>query len=364
MYRVLYVGERIDSLIPSWVCPSVQVQSDASINNETIDEFDIVIYDGEPYGKEGFIQASLAKSKIDIKRLVWIYIQSSCEQLPLESCYREGFDDVVLAVPKVIEQSLLRATLLVEQKKHYIEQIGMAQSMARMALTNSSELGSMIRLLADLVKTDDVNQFAYWILDWFANHELNVCLQIRFNGKVYEYSSCSLVRPIENKLLSEGTAADRIVALGKKYLFNESKISFLIKNMPTEDPDKTGRLKDHVATIIHTCESLLGSMKVKLEKKQATQESILSGVNDFKQQLMEVNEEILQYLSSCRNQFDQMKSLLMDHLLAEDLSDSQLDRINQVMSDLNQDNADLDDLNFDLESKISLLEQQIRIALP
>jgi hypothetical protein len=361
----MYIGSRFHALFSDWVHRSLMITSKRIEEVKIDSSAKIIVIDGGSIDDHAFSKAIALRASTVLSDKVWIYIQQPSESVSLELCYREGFDDVIqLATPSSIERAILKGSLLIEQKRHYLEQLDMAQSMARTALTNSSELGTIIRLLADLVKVDDVNDFVYCLIDWFMAQNLTVCIQVRFDEEKFEFSSNSLVKPIESKLLTEGGSGSRIVEFGRKLLFNECHISILIKNMPANDEERMGRLRDHFATISHTCESLLTTMKYKYEHKKRMSCIIRNGIEDFKYQFTHVCEEVFQYMSESRSQLEKFQTKMYDNISEMDLSEEQYNQACQAISDFNQNNEDLDDLNLDLESKLSQLEQKIRIALP
>lgn len=365
MQNVLYIGGRFKHLFPQWFHSSLVVTSQ-SIEESSIDHLaHIIVIDGGSLNDNAFSQAAALRASTSRTDKVWIYIQHDTQIVSLKNCYKEGFDDVIhQATPDSLEQAILKGSLLIEQKRHYFELLDMAQSMARTALTNSSELGSIIRLLADLVKVDDVHDFSYCLVDWFMALGLSVCIQVRFDEERLEFSSTSVVKPIESKLLTEGRNGGRIVEFGRKLLLNEDHISILIKNMPEHDPEKVGRLRDHFATISHTSESLLKTMKYKLDHKKRMSCIIRNGIEDFKHQFTHVCEEVFRYMSESRSQLEQFKTRMHEKISELDLTDDQYNQACEAISEFNQNSEDLDDFNVDLESKLSQLEQKIRIALP
>ncbi len=215
-----------------------------------------------------------------------------------------------------------------------------------------------------MVKTEDFTDFGASLLDWFDDFQLKVCIQIRVDGEFFEYSSTSVVRPIETDILKKAVSGERIVTMGQIYLFNEPHISIMVKNMPIEDDERCGRLRDHLAIIIHSSESIIKTIQLKINEKKESDEIINSGLDEFKQQIVHVNEEIFKYINTSKQQYKSLTERVYADLLNLNLSDQQHDQLVQLLGDYNQSNEEFDELNINLESKISMLEQKIRIALP
>lgn len=366
MYRVLYVGCRIEQFCSEIDFSDIQIDEPESIQEAHRHASEIVVIDGACFSDAPLVHACQIKSQFNSVPRVWIYLAHPKIKEPLEACYKEGFDDVLETLDVLkLEVSLIKATLLFNQRSHHVEQLDLAQNMARTALSNGGELGTLIRLLTNLVGVDNYNDMGMELIDWFEGFQLKVCVQIRGNeSEIFEYATNSIVQPIEVEILSKAKTGDRIVEFGKIYIFNEPSISILIKNMPLDDVDKLGRLKDHIAMIIHSCESIVENINLKNNKRSEKNSIISSGLDDFKQQVMHVNEEVFQYISSSKNQFKLLVDRMYSDLQGLDLTDNQHEQIVEMMEGYGQFDDDFEEINLDIESKLSMLEQRIRVALP
>ncbi len=147
MHRVLYVGDRFDPFFSQLNIRDLSIcqSTSHSLSNKDLDE--IIVIDGAAFNESPLAYASHIKSRQQSPEKVWLYVQHPEMYESIEACYKEGFDDVVDShdVNK-LETSLIKASLLFGQRSHYLEQLGMAQSMARTALCNSGELGTLVHL--------------------------------------------------------------------------------------------------------------------------------------------------------------------------------------------------------------------------
>lgn len=366
MYRILYVGCRLEQFCNDIDLVDIAIESVESQHVTQSNESEIVVIDGACFDNAPLVHACQIKSQFGSSPRVWIYLAHPEINESLEACYKEGFDDVVESLELAkIEVSFIKATLLFNQRLHHIEQLDLAQNMARTALSNGGELGTLIRLLTDIVGIDNYNEMGAALIHWFEEFQLKVCIQIRNNGaETFEYATSAIVQPIESEILSKAETGERIVEFGKIYIFNESNISVLIKNMPLDDMDKVGRLKDHIAIVIHSSESIINNIQLKQNKKIERNNAVSSGLNDFKQQVVRVNEEVFEYLSSSKSHFKLLLDRMYSDLLGMDLTDSQHDQIVEMIGSYGQFDDDFDEINLDIENKLSLLEQTIRVALP
>jgi hypothetical protein len=365
MYQVLYIGNRFDDFNHKIDMQDIELRREDCEDCVIKREDDIVFIDGASFESTPLAYASHLKSKSNLNPKVWIYISHPEIEESIEACYTEGFDDALAVIDQArLKVTLIKAQLLNSQRIHYIEQLDLAQDMARTAMTNSGELGGLVRLLTNLVKTDHFNDMGVALLEWFDEFHLQICVQVRDDDTHYEYSSTSIVQPIESEVLLKGASGDRIVELGKIYLFNEPHISILIKNMPIIDSDKVGRLRDHIAIILHTSEKIIESIQLKIKEKKESNKNISTGIEEFKNQVINMNEEMFQYINTSKGKFKSFTTRIYNDLQGLDLSDKQYERLVELIDEYEQMDEDYNDINMDIESKISTLEGRIRVALP
>ena len=169
MYRVLYVGCRLEQFGNDINLVDIAIENvDSHQANQSI-QSEIVVIDGACFDHSPLVHACQIKSQFGSSPRVWIYLAHPEINESLEACYKEGFDDVIESLElAAIEVSFIKATLLFNQRSHHIEQLDLAQNMARTALSNGGELGTLIKLLTNIVGVDNYNDLGTALIDWFA----------------------------------------------------------------------------------------------------------------------------------------------------------------------------------------------------
>lgn len=363
MHNILYIGSHFTQRFSPSALAHFKIsegQVNESISNTGMA---IVIIDVCQCENDPLASASHIKSFFNDEGLVFLMLYDANAHIENKMCYREGFDEVLYRpTNESIEIALLRLILLSEKKQQYLEKLNTVENMARTAIYNSCELGVVVRLLTDLVKAAGLEDFAIKIVDALKQFELNVCVQVRLSDKCYEASSSGVVSMNEIKLLSEGVSANRVAAFGCRSMFNENHISIIIKNMPKNE-EKYGRINDHLATIIHASNDLLNSMDEKLKNNSTKQDGIISSIINFKDELIDINENIFKYSNYFKQKIIHIKDRVYESSLSLDLSDNQIDKLNEAVSDLDHDNDEFEDFNIDLEISLSSLEDKIKTTL-
>lgn len=146
------------------------------------------------------------------------------------------------------------------------------------AMSDSAERGSIVSFVESTYSIKDFEGLATSLFKALRGFNLSCCLQLRFSGKVYNYSSEGVCKPIEAELLDKLKGGERIHTFNQRKVFNYPNASLLVKNMPVDDKDKDGRYTDHLPIMLSTVNARVESLadqylveqKHQLEKAIAT----------------------------------------------------------------------------------------------
>ncbi|GAA6134714.1 hypothetical protein NBRC116188_15030 [Oceaniserpentilla sp. 4NH20-0058] len=359
MHNICYIGSSYPNYLNSYPIDSLYFVHLDHLEpmKHVLEIAHVIILNGNAFSENSLSNASLLRSQHNRSNQVWIYIVNEQVNETIEECYTEGFDNAISLISHEVYHSILRAEVLFEQRKQSEVQLILAQKTAQTALMNSSELGSLIKLLTDIIKVKNPASLAFALIHWFRQHGLCVCLQLRGNQKRYEFSSNDIIRPIESELLNKGESGDRIVKIGKRYLFNETHLSILIKNMPINEPEFLGRLNDHIATICHSCESAIDNVLNENPDEESFNTVELSKI---KSNITDLNQEVFDYIISVRGRLGKLMKVMHADFSRLELTDEHQEILRSVISEYSSNMEEIDEMNFDIETKITRFEQNIQ----
>jgi hypothetical protein len=83
---------------------------------------------------------------------------------------------------------------------------------------------------------------------------LNGAVQIHSSGGVVSLSGHGEASPLEISVMEHMTEMDRIVHFKTRMSIHYPHVAMLVNNMPVEDPDRCGRLRDHLAMLVEGAE--------------------------------------------------------------------------------------------------------------
>lgn len=117
---------------------------------------------------------------------------------------------------------------------------------ANIAMTNAGELGRVIHFIEKTFDYRSSVEVARGIFSLSRSVDLKASVLFRWSNGNHEFFNCeSDVIPEEDKsILEEHGQSGRIIDFGIRSLFNYPMISLFVKDMPLEDEERYGRIKD------------------------------------------------------------------------------------------------------------------------
>lgn len=173
--------------------------------------------------------------------------------------YESGGDDFIVKPPAPAEvQRKVRAMVkLVAERKRLAAEKDSVQQMAMGFLTNLGENGTALQYLRGGFACADVSELARLTIAALDEYGLRAHVQMRPPGSCMTFSPSGTASPLEESVFAQVRGLDRIFQFHRRLIVNYPHVSVLVDNLPVEDEDRCGRLRDHLAIIAEGCESSL-----------------------------------------------------------------------------------------------------------
>ncbi len=165
--------------------------------------------------------------------------------------YEAGGDDFITK-PIAAAELLLKVETLTARADRLREleaRSQAAQQIAFTAMSSMGDLGAILDFMRHSAVASDYATLAQQLLDAMQAWGLRGVAEVRGRSGKCDRPSDEFSSPLQISVLDNLRQMGRIFELGSRAIVNYEHVSLLVHNLPTDDPDKVGRLRDHLALL-------------------------------------------------------------------------------------------------------------------
>ncbi len=207
---------------------------------------DVILLDVEMPGINGYEVCDQIRNN-EITQFIPVIFLSSLQTLSARmQCYESGGDDFICK-PFSVDDLIAKVSVLLRHRQYrdsLQETAEEARRVAHDALTTNSELGLVILFSESSYDSVDYDELAREFLCVTRVLGLNCSLMFQRQAGLSYFTSKGSIAPLEAELMAKLASGNRIRDFGCRTQINYPNISILIKNMPLDDMNRYGRIKD------------------------------------------------------------------------------------------------------------------------
>jgi CheY-like chemotaxis protein len=171
----------------------------------------------------------------------------------------------------------------------------MANQTARTAMVDNSDLGANIQFLLSVHDCDNLDQLGQMFFRTIERYGLKCSLQMRSEHEIKNMEAHGMAKDLESQLLTQLKDSDRYIDFGARTIVNYDRVSLLIKNMPKDDPEKYGAIKDNTFSLLQGMNARVKSLedryrlideKESLKKLSNDVRNVMNTIKDSYQRVM------------------------------------------------------------------------------
>jgi len=235
----------------------------AEIQKNFDGEPDFVLMDISLPGTDGKqICQVLRQSYID-RHVPILFVSGNMSEEDILDAYDAGADDYLIKPIRLKELKVKLENLSRHRDDYFTqhEQISGAQKMAFEAMTTSSELGEILRFHEDSHLATNIDDLMALLLGVISKFSLKASALV-FSGQEKFYRDDGQEKPLEQKTLQAFKDQQRIYSWKNRTFFNYQSFSVLIRDMPIDDQDRYGILKDQLCLLFNGVDARIKSLLI------------------------------------------------------------------------------------------------------
>lgn len=256
-------------------------------------------------------------------------------------------DEVCARITKSIFHRIANAQLS--------ERLDVATETARNAMVDNSDLGANIQFLLAVHESDNLDQLGQQLFSTLERYGLKCSLQMRSSLGIKNMEAHGMSKDLESQLLYQLKDADRYIDFGCRTICNYDRVSLLIKNMPVDDAEKYGAIKDNTFYLLQGVNARIHSLEDRhtlIEEKQCLRK--LSG--DVNTVMIRVKERYQDVMRGIMDEVETSTAMLQDrvpHLALteqdENFIDSVVERLISTTNSVFNEGLKVDEIFMKLE---------------
>lgn len=241
------VGEALDECCS---VISVETGEDAMMASR-VWKPDLIIVDVEMPGVGGYETCRRFKSMDETAGAPVIFLSGHDQIEDRLKGYEAGGDDYLTKPfePQELKAKVLHLLARSVQRGELKSMADFATSTAMTAMTSMGEMGVLLEVLKNFNACADYRSLAEAVVAGLSMYDLQGVVQIRTPEGKLSKTAAGEATPLEASVIDHLAAMERIMQFQSRLSISYEHVTVLVNNMPVDDGDRCGRLRDHLAML-------------------------------------------------------------------------------------------------------------------
>jgi len=339
------------------------VSGDDGLSRVTTWRPDVILLDVEMPGKNGYEVCDLLKQSQATRDIPVLFLSGRSSLRERLQGYEAGGDDYLVkpCAKDELKAKLLRLEALHNAKHNLTEKINDASRAALEAMTTSAELGRAIRFVMTTYECTTHEELARELLALLQDFHLKGTAMFAIKGDMRFFTQGQdETPPLESSLIAQLHNQKRFYDFGCRTLVSYPSVGLLVKNMPLDDRERYGRIKDVLPFALSATDAKIRVITTEMGLKQQA-DQLSRSVDTVRQTLEALSEAISSnhdsVSSKIRQLTDELDQALPTMGLEEDQERFIVNRIDATFCDISALIDKSETLKTSLAGIIRLLQQ-------
>lgn len=234
---------------------------------------DMFVIDVNMPGVDGYALCRYLKDDLETQDVPVTFMSADDNIETRLLAYEAGGEDFLCKpiVPAELESKVRAARRILVHKRALREQAGFAQQTAMSAMTSMGELGIVLQFLSKSFACGDTHELASALIEALRQYDLHGAVQLRQGEQALSLSPNGIDLPLEVAVLNHVRHAGRIFQFRSRCAFNYGQITLMVNNMPLEDAERCGRIRDNCALLAEGADARLAALSTEESNRKRQQ---------------------------------------------------------------------------------------------
>ncbi|SMF60230.1 Response regulators consisting of a CheY-like receiver domain and a winged-helix DNA-binding domain [Alteromonadaceae bacterium Bs31] len=256
-------------------------------------QFGVVVFDSVYGGKTDLDTCRILLQAEEMTSVPLIVLTQEYSLQDKLKAYEIGCDDFIDTSISP-EEACARVTKSIYNQiaTHQLKsRLDAASHTAHSAMADNSDLGANIQFLLAVHECDNLDQLGQQLFNTLQRYGLSCSLQMRSILGDKDMEAHGMAKDLESQLLAQLAEDGRYIDFGARTIVNYDRVSLLIKNMPLDEEEKYGAIKDNTFSLLQG----LNARILALEGQHRLEEE--------KEALRKMSEDVTHVMNSIKDSY-------------------------------------------------------------
>jgi len=263
---------------------------------------------------DGYELCRKIKSTEKGKEIPFVFVSSLNSIEEQLKGYEVGGDDYITKPiqPDIIYKKLSVLVNMTKSNKNLKQDLQESFKTTMQAMTYSSDLGQILEFYKTSLSSPNFQELANNLFRVTSTYGLKCTLQIRTPNQIVNIGDKKQVSPLESNVIELVCEKDRFFDFGTRTAINYENFTLLIKNMPIDNNERYGELKDLLSSLCNAVESRLQVLLYdsKAKQKQEILATVQQAIDDIEGLFREIQGESISVIDNMKSDLDEALMML------------------------------------------------------
>ncbi len=236
-----------------------------------VEQPDMFLLDVRMPDKDGYAFCREIKDTAGLRQIPVTFVSSQDTIDARLMGYDAGGEDFIVKPfeAEEVRRKVQVARQIVQDKRTLLQQLADSELLSSLVMANMDEYAILVRFIRELISWENEQEIAAGLLEMMQRYRLNGVVQTRISRRTLTQSAQGTNIPLETSIMNHVRGLERIFEFRNRSVHNYERLTMMVSNMPLDDPDYCGRLRDHLCIAAESAEARLRA----LETDEASQRS-------------------------------------------------------------------------------------------